>query len=153
MGGNPKLKKGSITKFTEIKEKFDLCDIWRVRNPKNQRFTFRQNHKSGFLHRRLDYFFVSNSLQDSLDKTDILAAFSSDHSPILLSFQKCKDFQRGRGLWKFNSSLSHNKEYTEKMKKRILDTLKITEQENQFNDQMKWEYLKFENKKIYSSFF
>ena len=152
LGGNPILKKSSITKFLEIKEKFDLCDIWRVRNPKKQRFTFRQNHKSGFLHRRLDYFFVSNSLQDFLDQADILASFSTDHSPILFSFRKKKDLQRGKGLWKFNSSLSQNKDYIQKMKKHILDTLKIIDQENQFNDQMKWEFLKFEIRKFSRTF-
>ena len=61
-GGNPTLKKKTLTKFIEIKEKFNLCDIWRIRNPKAKRFTFRQNHVSGFIQRRLDYFFISNNL-------------------------------------------------------------------------------------------
>ena len=30
IGGNPKLKKNSVTKFIEIKEKYYLCDIWRI---------------------------------------------------------------------------------------------------------------------------
>ena len=41
-GGKPTLKKKSIAKFIEIKEKFDLCDIWRIRNPKTKIFTFCQ---------------------------------------------------------------------------------------------------------------
>ena len=40
LGGNPCLKKKSIAKLIQIKEKFDLCDIWRIRNPKIKRFTF-----------------------------------------------------------------------------------------------------------------
>ena len=152
LGGNPKLKKGSITKFIEIKEKFDLCDIWKVRNPNKQRFTFRQNNKSGFLQRRLDYFFVSNSIQVFVGKTDIIASFSTDHSPILVSFQKHDDFQRGKGLWKFNSSLSQNKDYIKKMKKHILDTINKSEQENQFNEQMKWDFLKYEIRKFTRGF-
>ena len=28
----------------KIKEAFDLCDNWRVRNEKSARFTLRQNH-------------------------------------------------------------------------------------------------------------
>ena len=40
-------------------ESFELCDIWRIRNPKEKRFTFRQNHISGCIQRRLDYFFLS----------------------------------------------------------------------------------------------
>ena len=46
-GGKPTLKKKSIATFIELKEKFDLCDIWRIRNPKTKRYTFRQKHVSG----------------------------------------------------------------------------------------------------------
>ena len=28
----------------ELKEEYDLCDIWRIRNPLEKSFTFRQNH-------------------------------------------------------------------------------------------------------------
>ena len=34
LGGNPCLKKKSITKSIQIKEKSDLCNIWEIRNPK-----------------------------------------------------------------------------------------------------------------------
>ena len=57
-GGSPVLKKSSIWKLIEIKEKYNLCDIWRIRNTKANRFTFWQKHHSGFLQKRLDYFFV-----------------------------------------------------------------------------------------------
>ena len=36
-GGKPTLKKKFIAKFIELKRKFDLCDIWRIRNPKTKR--------------------------------------------------------------------------------------------------------------------
>ena len=32
-GGNPTLKLNSIAEVTKIKNKFQLCDIFRVRNP------------------------------------------------------------------------------------------------------------------------
>ena len=35
--GKPTLKKKSIAKFIELKEKFDLCDIWGIRNLKTKR--------------------------------------------------------------------------------------------------------------------
>ena len=35
VGGNPTLKKNSVTKFLELKEKYYLCDIWRIRNLKS----------------------------------------------------------------------------------------------------------------------
>ena len=41
----------------ELIETFELCDIWRIRNPTEKRFTFRRNHISGYIKQRLDYFF------------------------------------------------------------------------------------------------
>ena len=61
-GGNPSFKQKSVAKLIEIIETFNLCDIWRIRNPKTRRFTFRQQHCSGFIQRRLDYIFISNFL-------------------------------------------------------------------------------------------
>ena len=48
---------------------------------KIKRFNFQKQHISGFIQRRLDYFFVSNLLQEPVHKTDVLAAFSTDQSP------------------------------------------------------------------------
>ena len=59
-GGKSILKRKSIIKLVHIKESLDICGIWRVRDPKHQFFTFRQNHSTGFIERRLDYIFVSN---------------------------------------------------------------------------------------------
>ena len=47
------------------------------------RYTLRENHSSGFIQRRLDYFFMQNVLQERVKKTDILASFATDHLPIL----------------------------------------------------------------------
>ena len=47
----------------------DLVDIWRIRNPTVKRFTWRQ--KKPIIQRRLDYWLVSDSLQDDIDSVDI----------------------------------------------------------------------------------
>ena len=67
-GGNPILKKYTLAKTIQIKGKLNLVDIWRIRNPKTKRFTFRQHHATGFIQRRLDSFFISNQLQDTAKK-------------------------------------------------------------------------------------
>ena len=69
-GGNPTIKKKSLRIVLAIKERLDLCDIWRIRNPKTCRYTFRQNDSSGVIQRRLDYFFISNTMQEFVSKTD-----------------------------------------------------------------------------------
>ena len=63
-GEKPSLKLMSIATMQHLTERHNLCDVWRVRNPTNRRFTFRQ--KNPFLRRRLDYIFISNELQESV---------------------------------------------------------------------------------------
>ena len=42
-GANPTIKTNSLAKLIEIKESYNLCDIWRVRNTKSKRFILRKN--------------------------------------------------------------------------------------------------------------
>ena len=124
----------------------DICDIWRIRNPKRQNFTFRQNHSTGFIERRLDYIFVSNCLQEFVNYTDVLPAISTDHSPVLISLSNDNSDNNGRGLWKYNSSLVHDEFYVENMKKPIT---KVNTSNKFLEDaQVKWEFLKYEIQKF-----
>ena len=81
-----------------------------------KKFTFRQKHASGFIQRRLDYFFISNSLQDVITHADFFVAFSTDHSPVTISISKNKNPIHGHGFWKFNSSLLSDQNYITKTK-------------------------------------
>ena len=89
----------SLAKLIELKECYDLCDIWRVRNTKSRHFIFTQKHSSGFIHRRLDYIVISNTLQELVTMTEILTSILTDHSPVLFSLSKGKDCLRGKGFW------------------------------------------------------
>ena len=52
-GGNPVFKKRFVRKIFELKETYNLTDIWRIRNPKAKQYNFRQKYASGFLQRRI----------------------------------------------------------------------------------------------------
>ena len=98
-GGNPTLKKKSLAKIIELKEIYDLRDIWRVRNTKSKGFTFPKKHSSGFIQRRLDYILISNTLQKFVNMTDILTPISTDRSSVLSCLSKEKNYnQRYRTL-------------------------------------------------------
>ena len=150
----PAIKKKTIAKIIQIIENLDLCDIWRIHNPKRKRFTFRQHQYAGFIQRGLDYFFISNSLQESIKTADTLAAFSTDHSPIIFSLCHLKEFPRGKGLWKLNKSLIKNENYREQMENLIKNLLDNLDQDNivditgnniyYFVGKFRWEYLKYE---------
>ena len=86
--------------------------------------------------------FISNSLQESVGKIEILNSLQSDHSPIKCCFNTTFNYIRGKGLWKFNNSLVENKEYVEKMIAHIKDTVESFE--NDMSDHSKWEFLKYQ---------
>ena len=142
-GGNPNIKNHSISKLIEIKEKMDLCDIWRIRNPKKKSYTFRQQHFSGLIQRRLDYIFLSLSFQELIQKSEFLNAFSTDHSPVFCSIEACSQFEKGSGLWKFNNSLLLNEEFVAKLKDFLVKTKEELNKNSELNEQIKWELLKY----------
>ena len=104
--GNPTINKKYLAKIIERKEFYDLCDIWRVRNTNSRRFNFTQKRSSGFIQRRFKYIFISNALQELVTITETLTTISTDHSSVLFSLSKGKDYLRDKGFWKFNSSLT-----------------------------------------------
>ena len=87
-GGSPTLKSGSINKLIELNETLELCDIWRIRNPKKRKYTFRQKHLSAIIQQRLEYIFISQNFQEYVKKSDVLNALSTDHSPVFCSISK-----------------------------------------------------------------
>ena len=52
--------------------------------------------------------------------TKILTRISADHSPVLFSLSKEKGCLIGKGIWKFNSSLTKDENYVMRIKKTIL---------------------------------
>ena len=87
----------------------DLIDIWRIRNPNLKRFTWRQ--KTPVIQRRLDFWLVSNGMQEDIDNVDVIPSLKSDHSAIVLSINGIENRPRGPSFWKLNSSLLDDKEY------------------------------------------
>lgn len=83
-GGNSDHVELLLAKLFELKEKFDFCDIWRMRNHKTRRFT-KQTHTTGFIQPRFSYIFIPNGLQFSAKNKFILIAISTDCSPVFLS--------------------------------------------------------------------
>ena len=96
-------------------------------------YTFCRRHSSGYIQRRLDYFFISNVLQESVKSPNVLAAFFNDHALIFSCFSKSEG-RRGKGLWKHNNSLCEKRTYINSIKKHI-STLENCKNENITDEQ------------------
>ena len=141
--GSPTLKRKTIAEVIKLSEKYDLLDIFRIRNPEKRRFSFRQPTPK--LQRRLDFFLISNELQESVKKIEIIASLNSDHSPVLLCLDSLTENERGPNFWKFNSSLLKDAVFCEK------SLTKLEELKNEYSSsgkQKKWELIKYEQRKL-----
>ena len=82
----------------------DLHDIYRLRFPYEKRFTWR--HKPPFQQRRLDYFLISDSLQDLVNEIEIIPSVQSDHSALKMKISSLTEGSNGPLYWKFNNTLA-----------------------------------------------
>ena len=123
-------------------EEFDLVDIWRLRNPDAQKFTWHTYNP--LVQRRLDYFFVSSSAQPFVSSVIIHNAPSTDHSAITLWLKFFDKNKIGPSHWCFNSALLKDPVYVQQIRFKIL-TWK-TEYHNDGPIGL-WEYIKYNIRK------
>ena len=109
MGGNPSPWKISLSKIEELCAKYDLVDIWRLRNPHVKRYTWRRL-RPNLVQSRIDFFLTSDSLQMTITKADITPSVLTDHSAISITIGDSKH-KLGSSYWKLNNSLLFNPEY------------------------------------------
>ena len=86
---------------------------------------------------RLDYFLISNNLQESVEKCEILNSVSSDHNPVILTFKNPYTCRKNTAYWKLNTTLLRNNDFI----KHEIEALKV--QHIGLEPQQKWELLKF----------
>ena len=106
-------------------------------------FQFSKYFRQSKRYSKQNIFFLSNLLQESVNKTNVLAAFSTDHSPLLFSLGLSKDENRGKTLWKFINFFCMNSYFVTKMKYHIKTTLEIIEKKGITDFQTRWEFLKY----------
>jgi len=143
MGGAEFHKSIAANEIDDMREIYDLIDIWRLRNRNKRRYTWRQ--KSPRVHCRLDYFLISNHISDFICSNQILSSVLSDHSPVEISLKFLDTPKLGSGHWKLNVSLLNDEGYVKLVREHIN---KWKEQYNLENCNLKWELIKYETKKL-----
>ena len=97
--------------------------------------------ENSFKQRRLDYFLISESLQDSVSSISISPSVQSDHSTIVLKISTVKEHIKGASDWKFNNSLLNDKDFVSQMKIKIP---KFYQEATELsNPNARWDYVKY----------
>ena len=89
--------------LSALKSDFCLVDIFHKRNPKTVSFTWSNNYFSQAS--RIDCFYISFSLLQSVRENKCFPNPLSDHDFVNLVLSSANASPHGRGVWKFNCSL------------------------------------------------
>ena len=134
----------------DFAEHFNLIDVWRIINPDIKRFTWRGNTRMGLVQSRLDMWLVSAHMLYDLQDVDIAPGIKSDRSIIKIRFKTKGEKERGKGFWKFNSSLLKDADYI----KRVNNV--INESKIKYNDMydkcLLWDVIKCEIRAVTISY-
>ena len=139
-GGNPTLRIQFLTKIHTPMAENELCDMFRLRHPGEPRLTWRR--KNPFKQRRLEYFLISDSLQDSVSSISTSPSAQSDHSTTVLKISPVKEHIKGASYWKFNNSLLNDKDFVSEMKIKIPEFYQ--EATELSNPNARWDYVKYQ---------
>ena len=145
-GGISTPRKAVISSIGCLQNELDLIDICRIKNPGVKSFTWSQQHKKIFC--RLDYWLISNNLQDCVKSVKIIPAIKTDHSAICLELTSVDGGEPVPGYWKMNCSLLDDEEYVEAISKMIPDWVEEGLKELS-NHRCVWDWLKY-NIRVFS---
>ena len=91
--------------------------------PAARKYSWR-SAKKPFQLSRLDFFIVSVDVHDKILNQKYKPGYRTDHSLVFIEIDLAKSV-RGKGFWKLNVSLLHDKEYADIVKREIHETVKV----------------------------
>ena len=97
---SPKLKVNSLSKLISMIKGNELNCIFCIRYPYSRQFTWRCNNL--LMQRRLDYFLISDSLQQEIGAINITPPIQSNHLVIKMKLSSLQEIKQGPSHWKFN---------------------------------------------------
>ena len=103
MGGNEDRGTDGAKELFQLKTDFHLKDVYRVKHPKLQQYSYRW----GAIHVRLDRFYMSDSLLPWVKKIQYTPCTVTDHYYVDFSLNEIirNKHQFGPGYWKCNTSI------------------------------------------------
>ena len=129
-----------------ICDEFILRDIWRSRNEESLEFSWIKGGTRNIAS-RIDFALVSAGLDQCVEHVTYISSIKTDHRAIYLVID-ISGTERGKGYWKFNTSLLQDSTFVQQMNRKLLDMKGAAH-----NDpKEKWEDMKRKIKKISSEY-
>ena len=83
-GGLKETRNRVINIIEYIKTQYNLCDVWRIKQPRQRRYTWKRSNP--FIHCRLDYWLITEVNLDHIKTIEIIPSIKSDHCAVTLEF-------------------------------------------------------------------
>ena len=138
-GGRASTHKNSLEEVKGICETWDVVDIWRVLNPEEERYTWRQKNLQ--IQCRLDFLLISQSLINNVNTVDIVPGYKTDHSMVTMEITTNAN-PRGPSFWKLNTSFLSDIDYISKIKDTIQQTKNEYSNDPFVSPALLWEMIK-----------
>ena len=117
---------------SEMQLLLDLEDVWRINHEKSRKYTWFSS-KTPRQMARLDFFLTTPDIHSKLKNSAIIPGYRTDHSALTLELQ-LNNTIRGKGFWKFNTSLLREVDYVNSVKQEIKTTLGLYSENDGFNE-------------------
>ena len=114
-----------------------LIDIYRDREPEGRKMM--HTCRKPIVAARMDFFLINYGMQSYVTEVDILPAFKSDHSIVLMNVNLYQDQKKGPGFWKLNVSILKDIKNLKRVNEKIDIALQKTKQ---CKEDVIWEYTK-----------
>ena len=120
-GGNPNSGTDGFTELQNITALLDLEDLWRIKHPQEQVFTWEGNMASGLVRTRIDRFYTSTLLRPFVKNIEhpSIPIPNLDHKGVLLTLEEPDLPRPGPGYWKFNPTLLKNEWFVSQLREKL----------------------------------
>ena len=133
----------SKDKLNQIIDDLELSDAWRISHPDTFGYTWHRLTPNAIFS-RLDWFMVNVGLQSCIRECEIIRCSLTDHDAVIMKID-IENFTRGPGIWKFNSLLLNDKQFTNTMEHNLKRAIADSAQLDIFE---KWEMIKSEARTV-----
>uniref|UniRef100_A0A3P9LHW9 Reverse transcriptase domain-containing protein n=1 Tax=Oryzias latipes TaxID=8090 RepID=A0A3P9LHW9_ORYLA len=142
-------RKEDAKELKNICNRLDLIDIWRHKHPYKKIFTWSNKDRSQCS--RIDFWLISNDIENTVDSVEIIPNVFSDHNTVSIKINMETDAPKYNvDYWKLNNLLLNNKEFTGGVEKLIDKYWKQAFTLKKYSNS--WELMKYEIRSLAISF-
>ena len=128
----------AMVQVENIMEDFSLKDVWRIHHEDVREFSWKKRGEYPVKASRIDFALVSAGLDQKVEMAQYLSSIKTDHRGLYLVVN-LDPFERGRGYWKFNTTLLQDQSYLSMMNCEIIATINSASAKDPIE---RWEILK-----------